>query len=112
MLASNYIPVGMKVTLQSENGVLGLVRDSLRSYCITFMACAHIVGAKHFDRRPSSVASFLPSVQISKHFAWHILIYCTKEDSWKGSLKLALLILTQKGSSLGMRLGLGMRLVY
>ena len=26
MLASNYIPKGMKVTLQSENGVLGLVR--------------------------------------------------------------------------------------
>ena len=25
MLASNYIPEGMKVTLQSENGVLGLV---------------------------------------------------------------------------------------
>ena len=25
MLASNYIPEGIKVTLQSENGVLGLV---------------------------------------------------------------------------------------
>ena len=25
MLASNYIPKGMKVTLQSENGLLGLV---------------------------------------------------------------------------------------
>ena len=27
MLASNYIPEGMNVTLQSENGVLGLVRS-------------------------------------------------------------------------------------
>ena len=30
MLASNYIPEGMKVTLQSENGVLGLVSEGLR----------------------------------------------------------------------------------
>ena len=29
MLASNYIPEGMKVTLQSENGVLGLVSEGL-----------------------------------------------------------------------------------
>ena len=31
MLASNYIPEGMNVTLQSENGVLGLVRDDVTS---------------------------------------------------------------------------------
>ena len=30
MLASNYIPEGMKVTLQSENGVLGLVSEGVR----------------------------------------------------------------------------------
>ena len=38
MLASNYIPEGTKVTLQSENGVLGIVREFHRS-------CAHIVSA-------------------------------------------------------------------
>ena len=31
MLASNYIPQGMNITLQSENGVLGLVRDQIIS---------------------------------------------------------------------------------
>ena len=30
MLASNYIPEGENVTLQSENGVLGLVRGMFR----------------------------------------------------------------------------------
>lgn len=30
MLASNFIPKGMNVTLQSENGVLGLVSDSFQ----------------------------------------------------------------------------------
>ena len=34
MLASNYIPQGMTVTLQSENGVLGLVRLMGGAICV------------------------------------------------------------------------------
>jgi len=34
MLASNYIPEGMTLVLQSENGVLGLVRISERGLVI------------------------------------------------------------------------------
>ena len=38
MLASNYIPHGMNVTLQSENGVLGLVSLVFDVLCFTFNA--------------------------------------------------------------------------